>query len=222
LRRIDAPIVAKQIAGYRCRLVAEAETILKSDLSRFIAAATFAARKHRDQRRKGAEASPYINHPIAVADVLANEAGVTDVITLTAALLHDTLEDTATTAEELIEHFGAEVASVVLEVTDDKTLPKDERKRQQVLHAPAISDRAKLVKLSDKICNLRDIAASPPLNWSLARRREYFDWAREVVACLRGVNPRLEALFDAAQAGGPSGSERFPQTVQAPDRRRPS
>ena len=142
-------------------------------LPAFIAAAAFAAYKHRDQRRKDAKASPYINHPIALANVLANEAAVSDVIVLMAALLHDTIEDTDTTAEELKNHFGAEVAVLVVQVTDDKKLKKAERKRQQVLHASSLSNQAKLVKLADKICNLRDLAGSPPRDWSLARRREY-------------------------------------------------
>lgn len=176
---------------------------MQANLQSFIAAAAFAADKHRDQRRKGVEASPYINHPIAVANVLANEGAVTDVPTLMAALLHDTIEDTRTTAEEILAHFGAETAAVVLEVTDDKTLPQEARKRQQVEHAAGISERAKLVKLADKICNLRDIASSPPTDWTLARRREYFEWAREVVDRLRDVSPPLGRLFDEAYARRP-------------------
>ena len=166
-------------------------------LAAFIAATAFAAHKHRDQRRKDAKASPYINHPIALANVLANEAAIADVVVLMAALLHDTIEDTDTTAEELKNYFGAEVAVIVVQVTDDKTLKKSERKRQQVLHASSISNQAKLVKLADKICNLRDITAAPPADWGIERKREYFDWAKQVVDQLRGVHPRLEALFDA-------------------------
>jgi guanosine-3',5'-bis(diphosphate) 3'-pyrophosphohydrolase len=176
---------------------------LQSDIQSFIAAAAFAADRHRDQRRKGVEASPYINHPIAVANVLANEGAVSDVPTLLAALLHDTIEDTRTTADEIVAHFGAETATVVLEVTDDKTLPKEARKRQQVEHAAGISERAKLVKLADKICNLRDIASSPPTDWTLERRREYFEWAREVVDQLRDVSAPLSRLFDDAYARRP-------------------
>jgi len=128
--------------------------------SLLIRAAAFAAHKHRDQRRKDAASSPYINHPLALADVLANEGGIEDVDVLCAALLHDTIEDTETTAEELQRKFGSKITSIVLEVTDDKSLPKVERKRLQVEHARHASHEARLVKLADKICNLRDILAS--------------------------------------------------------------
>lgn len=167
-------------------------------MKRLIAAIAFAAEKHRNQRRKDAEASPYINHPIALANVLANEAGIDDERVLIAAILHDTVEDTETTAQELVKRFGQEVADIVLEVTDDKSLAKDERKRLQVTHARSISRRAKLVKLADKICNVRDIADCPPANWSTERRREYISWATSVVDQLRGVHPELERLFDDA------------------------
>ena len=163
-------------------------------------ALAFAAHKHRDQRRKDPEASPYINHPIALADVLVNEGGVTDMEVLCAALLHDTLEDTATTEQELAVAFGARIAGIVAEVTDDKKLPKAERKRLQIERAAALSPQAKLVKLADKICNLRDVAERPPEGWDLARRREYFEWAKRVVDGLRGTHPKLEAAFDAAYA----------------------
>jgi guanosine-3',5'-bis(diphosphate) 3'-pyrophosphohydrolase len=171
---------------------------MKGELARLLKALAFAAHKHRDQRRKDPDASPYINHPIALADVLVNEGGVTDVEVLCAALLHDTVEDTATTPEELAGAFGERVARIVAEVTDDKTLPKAERKRLQVAHAGELSQEAKLVKLADKICNLRDVAERAPPSWDLARRREYFDWAKRVVDGLRGTHPQLEAAFDAA------------------------
>ncbi len=166
-------------------------------------ALAFAAHKHRDQRRKDPQASPYINHPIALANVLRNEAGIEDETVICAALLHDTIEDTETTLEELEQAFGVAIRDIVLEVTDDKLLPKMERKRLQVLHAPGLSDAAKLVKLADKVCNLRDIASHPPLNWDLARRQQYFDWAEQVVAGVRGVHPELERLFNVACAARP-------------------
>lgn len=173
-------------------------------MKQFIAAVAFAAQKHRDQRRKDASASPYINHPIALANVLANEAGLDDPRTLVAAILHDTIEDTETTSVELVKLFGQEIADIVLEVTDDKTLPKEDRKRLQIEHAPHISRRAKLVKLADKICNLRDMANSPPARWGLKRKQAYFDWAKAVVDGLRGVHPELERLFDEAYKAKPT------------------
>lgn len=169
-------------------------------LGAILKAASFAAEKHREQRRKDAEASPYINHPIALANVLANEGGVTDPSVLCAALLHDTIEDTETTAEELKRLFGDKVTAIVLDLSDDKSLPKEVRKEEQVRHAPHISTEAKLVKLADKICNLRDILASPPADWSTERKRAYFEWTTRVVAGLRGVHPGLEAVFDGLVA----------------------
>ena len=168
------------------------------DLALLFKALAFAAHKHRDQRRKDAEASPYINHPIALAEVLAGEGGVSDVEVLAAALLHDTIEDTATTADELRAQFGGRIAAMVEEVTDDQKLPKVERKRLQIEHAAGLSPGAKLVKLADKICNLRDVAERPPAKWELERRREYFEWAKRVIDGLRGAHAKLEAAFDAA------------------------
>lgn len=163
----------------------------------------FAANKHRDQRRKDKEASPYINHPIALANTLCNEAGITDIETICGALLHDTVEDTETTPEELTAVFGSSISDIVMEVTDDKNLPKTERKRLQVQHARHVSDKAKLVKLADKISNLRDMVTCPPAHWSHERKQEYFDWAKEVIDQLRGINPRLESIFDEAYAKRP-------------------
>lgn len=165
-------------------------------MKQLIAAIAFAADKHRNQRRKDADASPYINHPIDLANVLANEGGVEDERALMAAILHDTIEDTQTTEQELDKLFGQEVSNIVQEVTDDKSLPKAERKRLQIDHAPTLSRRAKLVKIADKICNLRDIASHPPANWSSERKQEYFDWAKAVVDGLRGTHPELERIFD--------------------------
>ncbi|MRS01662.1 bifunctional (p)ppGpp synthetase/guanosine-3',5'-bis(diphosphate) 3'-pyrophosphohydrolase [bacterium] len=161
----------------------------------FIKAVAFAAEKHRNQRRKDAEASPYINHPIALANVLVFEGDVDDPTVLCAAVLHDTIEDTETTPGELKKLFGDAVTSIVLEVTDDKSLDKDLRKKLQIEHAPHLTIEAKLVKLADKICNLRDMLASPPAGWSLERKQAYSDWAEQVVAGMRGVNNRLEAVF---------------------------
>src|SRR5262245_58070253 len=170
----------------------------EKELALLFRALAFAAHKHRDQRRKDAEASPYINHPIALAEVLAREGGITDVEVLAAALLHDTIEDTQTTAEELEKEFGKRITSIVLEVTDDKSLPKADRKRLQIEHAASVSPGAKLVKLADKICNLRDVVERPPAKWDLERRREYFEWSKRVIDRLRGAHPALEAAFDQA------------------------
>lgn len=173
-----------------------------TDLATFVKAIDFAARKHRFQRRKDADGSPYINHPIAVANVLVTEAGISDSITLCAAVLHDTIEDTETTATELTQIFGEQITQIVLEVTDDKSLPKQVRKQLQIEHAPGLSAFAKTIKLADKICNLRDTAASLPVGWSIARCREYFEWAGKVIKGVRGTNPKLEALFDDIYSQG--------------------
>jgi GTP diphosphokinase / guanosine-3',5'-bis(diphosphate) 3'-diphosphatase len=163
-------------------------------------AAAFAAEKHRNQRRKDPDASPYINHPIALANVLAHEGGIGDITVLCAAVLHDTVEDTETSEAELAAAFGPQIAAVVMEVTDNKSLEKAERKRLQVEHAPHLSPEARLVKLADKICNLRDILAAPPADWPVSRKQDYFAWAGAVVDGLRGVHPGLEAVFDGVQA----------------------
>lgn len=175
---------------------AETATIPDDAIPSILRAAAFAAERHRDQRRKGKDASPYINHPLALARLLADECGEQDPKVLVAALLHDTVEDTATTFVELEQLFGAEVAAVVREVTDDKSLPKAERKRLQVERAAHASRAARLVKLADKICNLRDLSSAPPTDWTRERLREYFDWAKAVVDRIRGTHPQLEALFD--------------------------
>ena len=170
------------------------------DVGLLLKAVAFAAEKHKNQRRKDAEATPYINHPIALANVLKQEGGIDDVAVLAAAILHDTIEDTKTTADELRAIFGEEITSIVLEVTDDKSLLKAERKRLQIEHAAHASPKAKLVKLADKICNLRDISSSPPADWSEERKRDYFAWAAKVVAGCRGVSPSLEMVFDRTMA----------------------
>ena len=177
--------------------------MVAASLNHVLRAAAFAAEKHRDQRRKDAHATPYINHPLALARILAEEGGVADAEVLAAALLHDTIEDTQTTAAELREAFGVHVASMVLEVTDDTSLKSVERKQLQVEHAPFLSPGAKLVKLADKIANLRDMADRPPHDWGLQRRRDYFDWACQVVDGLRGIHPVLEAVFDEAASARP-------------------
>ena len=167
-------------------------------VNKLIEASNYAARQHIGQRRKGARGEPYINHPLEVANLLANIGGITDSDVLIAAILHDTVEDTETTAEELRELFGERITALVLEVTDDKSLPKDERKRLQVEHAPHLSPGAKAIKLADKISNITDVTGHPPADWTQERRLEYIDWAERVVIGLRGVNPELERHFDEA------------------------
>lgn len=176
---------------------------MESNLILILRAAAFAADRHRLQRRKDADASPYINHPLALADILAREGGIEDATVIAAALLHDTVEDTETTIEEIEAAFGGRVAAIVAEVTDDKSLPKEERKRLQVAKARGKSPGAQLVKLADKISNLRDLVAAPPANWSDERKRAYFEWARSVIDELRGVSPPLEAAFDEIFRAGP-------------------
>ncbi len=167
-----------------------------SNLAKLLHAASFAARKHTGQTRKGDDAAPYINHPLEVANLLANVGNVEDFDVLIAAILHDTVEDTGTKKEEIEELFGANVASIVMEVTDDKLLSKAERKQKQVEHAPHLSHGAKQLKMSDKISNITDVMKNPPAGWSKERRLEYVEWGERVVAGLRGANENLENHFD--------------------------
>jgi guanosine-3',5'-bis(diphosphate) 3'-pyrophosphohydrolase len=171
-------------------------SVMTESVPLLLKALEFAANKHRDQRRKGASAAPYINHPITVANILCNEVGVTDPVVMAAALLHDTIEDTGATREEIERLFGPDVARIVAEVSDDKSLPQAERKRLQIGHAAHISREAKLVKLADKIANLRETVSDPPAAWSAERRREYFEWAKAVVDQMRGTHEGLEKIFD--------------------------
>lgn len=166
-------------------------------INKLLHAASFSAQKHKQQKRKGENGEPYINHPLEVANLLANVGGVDDIDVLMAAILHDTVEDCGVTEGEIRELFGPEVAAYVMEVTDDKSLPKAERKQAQVEHAPHLSQGAKQIKLGDKISNIADVTNNPPADWSTERRREYVDWGSRVIAGLRGANPKLEAHFDA-------------------------
>ena len=173
------------------------------DSNLVLKALSFAAYKHRHQRRKGVKAIPYINHPIALADLLVRTAKINDPEVVATALLHDTVEDTCTTSKELKTEFGPVISKLVAELTDDKSLPSEVRKRRQVEHAPSLSPRARMVKLADKTCNLRDVVQDPPAKWSLKRKQEYFDWAKEVVDKIRGTNVKLEKAFDEAFAKRP-------------------
>jgi (p)ppGpp synthase/HD superfamily hydrolase len=167
----------------------------QSEAARLLSALSFSAQKHRRQKRKDPDGSPYINHPIEVARVLAEVGQVVDPQILIAAVLHDTLEDTETTPLELEALFGPEVRRLVEEVTDDKTLEKSIRKELQVSKVAGLSPSAKMIRIADKICNVRDVSHSPPAHWEIPRRREYFDWTERVVMGCRGVNETLEQLF---------------------------
>ena len=167
-----------------------------ADTAHLLAALDFAANKHRSQRRKDTGDTPYVNHVIGVAHTLATVGGITDMVTLVAAVLHDTLEDNETTAAELEDRFGPDVCHLVQEVSDDKSLPKQERKKPQVEHAPHLSDRAKCLKLADKTCNVLDVIHGQPVGWSLERRIDYLDWTEESSVGCRGVSAALKEHYD--------------------------
>ena len=169
-----------------------------NDIVKLADAYRFAADRHVGQRRKGEAAEPVVNHLAEVADLVARATEGADVDLIVAAVLHDTVEDTATTFEELAARFGGRVAGLVAEVTDDKSLPLAERKRLQVEHTAHASHGAKVIKLADKTSNLRAMAESPPRDWSAARRADYLEWGRQVVANCRGANRWLEDQFDEA------------------------
>ncbi|WP_150691534.1 HD domain-containing protein [Pandoraea communis] len=173
-----------------------------SNLADMLSAIHFAADRHKNQRRKDVEVSPYINHPIAVAHLLSTTGKITEVSVLQAAILHDTIEDTHTTFEELRLLFGQEVATLVAEVSDDKSQPKQLRKDLQVQHAAQKSHKAAMIKIADVTCNLRDLINAPPPQWSLERRKEYFGWAARVVAGLHCDNASLLRAFEIVRELG--------------------
>lgn len=185
----------KRIAGHSAASRGEIATRRNGNLL-LLRAVDFAARKHRNQRRKDDRASPYINHPVSVSLLLADIGRVKDPEILAAAILHDTLEDTDTTPEELEKSFGRRIRKIVAEVTDDKSLPKIQRKRFQVEHASHLSPDAVLVKLADKISNVLDVTHFPATRWSVQRRRQYLDWAEEVIGNCHKANKALEKLFE--------------------------
>lgn len=173
-------------------------------MRRLLQAMKFAAEKHANQRRKNPDATPYINHPIEVAEILASVGGIEDEEVLAAAVLHDTVEDTSTTFGEIEGLFGSRIARIVKECTDDRSLEKAERKRLQIVHAPGKSPEAKCVKIADKTCNLASVLADPPKGWSVERQREYFGWAEKVIEGLLGVNGNLDARVKDVLARGKS------------------
>ena len=191
----------------------------RTDTANLLKAIEFASRKHSTQRRKDKEASPYINHPIAVAHLLADTGGITDLVTLMAAVLHDTIEDTETTAEELEAQFGPTVRKVVEEMTDDKSLEKAVRKQRQIDHAPHLSSRAKAIKLADKIANVQDVTDAPPAHWDLARRIELPGLDGEGRGWLPGnERPAREALRRSAQTGTGEVQKDFDMTAASTGR----
>lgn len=190
------------------------DCIAFGDFSLFLTALKFCAEKHRMQRRKDARRTPYLNHPIEVAELLWRVGGVRDASVLIAALLHDVIEDTGARPEEISRLFGDKVLSLVLEVSDDKSLPKAARKELQVVHAPGLSRGAKLIKIGDKICNVRDITTSPPPDWPLERRLEYLDWAERVVDGI-GEDNDLEKYFREILAEGREQLKRGADSMQA-------
>jgi (p)ppGpp synthase/HD superfamily hydrolase len=159
-------------------------------------AAVFAAERHARQKRKGAAAEPYINHLLEVTHLVASALAAPDTNLLTAALLHDVVEDAGVSGAEVADLFGSDVAGLVAEVSDDKSLPKAERKRLQIVNAPKKSVRAQAIKVADKISNLRAILHSPPVDWTADRKREYVQWAKQVVDALPSPPPALKAEFD--------------------------
>ena len=194
------------------------------DIAIVMKALNFASHRHRNQFRKGARKIPYINHPIQVANLLVNDGGENDSVLIAAAFLHDVIEDTvdnATERQELINEmsdiFNKEIMSVTLEVTDDKTLEKKVRKQLQIEDADHKSVRAKKLKIADKIMNIRDITNNPPSDWPIERIIEYLDWSEKVVAGLRGVNIRLEYLFDESLKIGRSKYQLIDNTLNDKD-----
>lgn len=167
---------------------------MNHEIQTILSAAQYAAEKHADQKRKGGE--PFINHLIEVAHLVSTALPEPDSNLVAAAFLHDTIEDTGVTAAELTERFGQDVTALVLEMTDDKSLPTEVRKRLQVEHAPKLSVRAQVIKLADKISNLHSIISSPPPNWDYKRKKQYFDWGKQVVDGLTAPNPILKAEFE--------------------------
>jgi len=167
----------------------------EQDLLKIFKALSFASKKHRGQKRRNKQSYPYINHPIEVVRLLTEVGGIYDADIISAAFLHDTVEDTDATAEEIEKEFGTAVKDYVIELTDDMSLPSKIRKQKQIDAAPHKSNGAKLIKLCDKISNITDIIYDPPVFWSHRRRLEYLDWSEQVIKGMPGTNANLEKLF---------------------------
>lgn len=164
----------------------------------YTVACYFAANAHKRQKRKDATGTPYINHPIDVANILA-DAGITDPDILCAAVLHDTIEDTYVTYDLIKEQFGEKVANIVKECSDDKSYPKEIRKQMQLKHSTNASVEAKLVKAGDKLSNIGDLDSNPPANWTQDEIQGYITWCYAVCLEIKGhnqiVDQRLSDIF---------------------------
>lgn len=198
-------VAAALSAGLLCgHLISRRLSSLSStsaiDSKLLVEAINYSTDKHKEQKRKNPKQTPYICHPVRVARLLSNDAGITDVNVIIAALLHDTVEDTDATLDEIELLFGSQIAKIVDEVTDDKSLPKQARKQNQIDHAPHASLGAKLVKLADKLDNLSDLLTATPVGWGPDRVAEYFEWAEKVIHGLRGTNQVLESRLDEVLA----------------------
>ncbi|KAM3718084.1 Guanosine-3',5'-bis(diphosphate) 3'-pyrophosphohydrolase MESH1 [Dirofilaria immitis] len=168
------------------------------DTSLIIKAVDLAARRHRQQRRKDAIQTPYVNHPIGVAYILTNEGQITDTATIIAAILHDIVEDTKTTDKEIRETFGDEVADIVKECTVVKSVKREIRMKSQLQKASELSHKAKLVQLADKLYNIRDIERCIPFGWTKQNVTEYVLFAKNLLSSIRGIHGPLENALDDA------------------------
>jgi (p)ppGpp synthase/HD superfamily hydrolase len=161
-----------------------------------LAAAHFAAQRHAGQRRKGKSDEPYVNHLLEVARLLAELPTELDCDVVIAGLLHDCMEDAGVTSDEIAAQFGERVASLVQEVTDDKTLDRQVRKELQVRNAASKSRGAQNLSTADKISNLRSTLADPPSTWSPDQQWKYAEWAKDIVGRFTEVDPALKLEFE--------------------------
>ncbi|MDJ0951930.1 MAG: HD domain-containing protein [Alphaproteobacteria bacterium] len=199
----------------------------RPDFTRLTRALSFAAEAHANQRRKGAAQEPYLNHLVEVLDLVAQATGGDDVDLLIASLLHDVVEDTSVTEDELTEAFGARVAEIVQANSDDMSLPKDQRRRKRIADMPHKSPDARIVKTADVISNIRAIVTSPPAGWTADRKLGYLEGCRQLIDAGRGANAALERVFDQTVAdaerairgeaeGGPSAARQLDEVIGQP------
>ncbi|EFO18322.1 hypothetical protein LOAG_10172 [Loa loa] len=165
-------------------------------ISLIIEAVDLAARRHRQQRRKDAAQTPYVNHPIGVAYILTSEGQITDTTTIIAAILHDIVEHTKTTDEEIRKMFGDEIADIVKECTMVRSMKREARMKSELEKASKLSHKAKLVQLADKLNNIRDIERGTPLGWTKQHVTEYIIFAKDLLSKIRGIHGPLESALD--------------------------